>query len=84
MPTAKVLDAKLAAPALKVTGLPVATPSTLNCTVPVGKSVPELGATVAVNVTDSINAEGLAELDIKVAVPTTFTTWLSTADVAGL
>ena len=43
--------------------------SMLNCTVPVGCVDPAVGATVAVNVTDCINVEGLAELTTVVVVP---------------
>ncbi len=50
----------VAKPLLKVTGEPRLVPPSLNCTLPVG--VPEPGATadtVAVNVTDCPNTEGL-------------------------
>ena len=53
MPTASVVLVRVATPLpFRATGPPVATPSTLNCTVPVGRAVPVVGATVAVKVTD--------------------------------
>jgi hypothetical protein len=69
-----VLIAKLAVPLLSVTGLPVLVPSTLNCTVPVGTVGPAVGATVAMKVTDCINADGFTELATVVVVPIVFTT----------
>ena len=69
LPTGKVeTDALVALPPDKVTALPKFTPLVLNCTVPVG--VPEPGGsavTVAVNVTDCPNTEGLAD-DVTVVV----------------
>ena len=56
----------------------VAAPS-LNVTVPVG--VPALEVTVAVNVTDWPNVEGLTEEPSPVAVLAGFTVWVSTLDV---
>jgi hypothetical protein len=46
----------------------------LNCTLPVGTIDPDVGATVAVNVTDCMNAEGFTELDTVVVVLCWFTT----------
>src|SRR5207247_2611367 len=57
-------------------GPPRVDPATLNCTDPLG--VPEPGAvgpTVAVNVTDSPNTEGLTEEVTEVVVPALLTTW---------
>jgi hypothetical protein len=49
-------------------------PSILNCTVPVGWVAPDVGATVAVNVTDCVNVDGFTELDTVVVVACWFTT----------
>ena len=47
---------------LSVTGVPKSTPSTANCTVPVGGAAePELLVTVAVKVTDWPVTEGFAD-----------------------
>src|SRR5207247_10622347 len=57
-------------------GPPMVDPSTLDCTDPLG--VPEPGAvapTVAVNVIDWPNTEGLTEDVTEVLVPALFTTW---------
>jgi hypothetical protein len=54
---------KVATPLASAAGAPVAVPFTENCTVPVGVPVPGgTGATVAVNVTSSPNAEGLSDV----------------------
>jgi hypothetical protein len=68
--------AKVAVPLLRVTGLPTFVPSTLNCTVPVGRAVPAVGATVAVKVTDCMNADGFTELATVVVVLSALTVWL--------
>ena len=73
-PTASALIVNAAVPLLRVTGLPAAVPSTLNCTVPVGTVDPDVGATVAVKVTDCINADGFSELATVVVVLCWFTT----------
>ena len=67
-PIASVLIANAAFPPLSVNELPVFTPSTLNCTVPVGTAVPAVGATVAVKVTDCVYGEGFNELATVVVV----------------
>jgi hypothetical protein len=64
----------VALPLLKLTGEPKSDPSSLNCTVPPG--VPDPGAvalTVAVNVTDSPNTDGLADEITLVLVSALFT-----------
>src|SRR5918912_3476823 len=66
---------EVALPADIATGEPKATPSILNCAVPVG--VPEPGAlvvTVAVNDTDWPYTEGLAEEETAVVVAAALTT----------
>src|ERR1700738_4847200 len=68
VPTASVLLVRVAAPLpFNVTGPPTAVPSTLNCTVPVGRAVPTVGATVAVNVTASPKADGFDD-EVSVVV----------------
>jgi hypothetical protein len=52
VPAANVLEEYVAFPPLSVTADPTALPSTLNCTVPVGVTVPLVFVTVAVMVTD--------------------------------
>jgi hypothetical protein len=52
VPAANALEEYVAVPPLSVTGDPAALPSTLNCTVPVGTTVPLACVTVAVMVTD--------------------------------
>ena len=69
-----MLIVKAAVPLLSVTGPPTVTPSTLNCTVPVGWAGPAVGATVAVKVTDCIKADGFNELATVVVVLSWFTT----------
>ena len=62
-----------ACPLERVTGLPVAIPSTRNCIVPLGVSEPETGATVAVKFTVWPNVEGLSGEEMAVVVPILFT-----------
>src|SRR5438093_7765852 len=65
-----------AVPADRTSGPPRLDPSTLNCTDPLG--VPEPGAiapTVAVNVTDWPNTDGLTEEVTEALLPALFTTW---------
>ena len=69
VPVASAVVVKDACPLeLSVTGEPVLTPLTLNCTVPSGSPVPAVGATVAVIVTEALKVEGFAELDSVVVV----------------
>ena len=55
----------------------------MKVTVPVGVPVPEVGVTVAVNVTLCPNTLGLAEETTAVVVPVKdeFTVWLNVLDV---
>src|SRR5262249_14063085 len=59
-------------------------PSMVKLTKPVGVPDPDVGATVAVNVTDCPNCDGLAEELIEVVVPAWFTVWVMAADVLAL
>jgi len=52
----------------------------MNVTVPVGVTVPDEGATVAVNVTDAPDALGVP-LEVSVVVVAWLTTWERTLEV---
>jgi hypothetical protein len=62
---------------VRVTGEPKFTPSTTNCTAPVGWAVEpaEVSTTVAVKVTDSPNTDGFADETTAVLVVATVTVW---------
>ena len=60
----------VAVPLLSVTADPAELPSTLNCTVPVGVTLPLVCATVAVIVTDWPKVDGFKEEPNVVVVPT--------------
>src|SRR5437773_1390824 len=75
----------VALPPDKVTGVPKLFPSILKRTFPVGAPAPgATGLTVAVNVTDWPNTEGLAEEITAVAVSALFTVWVKGEAVLSL
>src|SRR5262249_15422128 len=82
--TVRVLVVKLAVvtppEVVTLTGPPELTPSTANCTVPVGVPAPEpVTATVAVKVTAWLGADGLTEDVTVVLVVALLTVWLKVA-----
>ena len=72
----------MALPPDRVTGAPKLMPSIANCTVPVRVPAPgATGLTVAVNVTDWPDTDGLADEVSVVVVSDWFTVWLKAEDV---
>jgi len=77
-PRGKVVVARLALPPARAT-VPSTVAPELNVTAPVGVTIAE--ATVAVNLTDCPNVDGLREETTVVVVVAGFTIWLSGTDV---
>jgi hypothetical protein len=77
-PTDSVLVMKVVEPDARVPVPRVVVPSR-KVTVPVGVPVPEVGATVAVNVTDCPKTDGFADDVTVVVVPVVPTDWVRTA-----
>ena len=77
LPTARAAVARVATPELLSVAVPRLVEPSLKVTVPVGVPLPEVRATVAVNVTDWVDVDGLWLLVSAVVVerPTTWTTF---------
>jgi len=83
VPTESAASAVVAMPLpFKVTAEPKLTPSTLNCTLPVGVAVlGDTSLTVAVKVTDWPKTDGLPEEVTAVVVAAWFTVWVIADEV---